>query len=81
MTRKLNLQRVWEELAIMRANDINFFWTPGAAAPYASSQQSFKNDVCVANYMDFVRAEGFDMLSEDEDGLTYTLTIEYPFDE
>ena len=81
MTKKVTITKTWEELAIMRANDIKIFWTPGAAAPYASTQQSFANDVCVANYMDFVRAEGFDTLSEEEDGLSYTLKIEYPFDE
>jgi hypothetical protein len=81
MTRKVTITKTWGELAIMRANDIKIFWTPGATAPYASSQQSFADDVCVANYMDFVRAEGFDALSEEEDGLLYSLEIEYPFGE
>lgn len=65
----------------MRDNNLRYYWTPGASDPYMNSQPSFSLDTGVADYMDFVKAEGFDMLSEEEDGLSYSLEIEYPFDE
>ena len=79
--KSVTITKTWEELAIMRDNDLGYYWTPGAHDPYLNSQPSFSLDTGVASYLDFVEAEGFDALSEDEDGLFYTLAIEYPFDE
>jgi len=73
------ITKSWSELKAMADNDVKIFWTPGASLPYANSQPSWSNDKCVATYQDFVEAEGFDMLSDEDDGLTYSLTIEYPF--
>ena len=79
--KSVTITKTWEELAIMRDNGLGYFWTPGVSDPYVNTQPSFTYDTGVAGYMDFVEAEGFDALSEEEDGLFYTLTIEYPFDE
>jgi hypothetical protein len=81
MTRKVTITKTWEELAIMRDWSLGYYWTPGASEPYMSGQPSFRFDRRVASYQDFVEAEGFDMLSEEDDGLLYSLEIEYPFDE
>lgn len=69
----------WEEIKTMEDNDLAYFWTPGAQAPYIANRPAWRDDVRVATAQDFVEAAGFDALSESDDGLTYTLEIAYPF--
>jgi len=78
---KVKITKSWNQLKTMQDNDIKYFWTPGASQPYANSQPSWRDDKCVATVQDFVEAEGFDMLSDSDDGLSYAIEIEYPFNE